>query len=288
LMSAINSPFAAGDLGLRLTTLFARNEQNASVLSSVLHMDVSRFTVADDEGDWKRLVFDVVALTFGEEGQVIDSLTRTERVKMRGDALRYIMEHGLVYKMAVPLKRPGAYQLRVAVRDTATERVGSASQYVEVPDLRKKRLALSSLLLTASPPAATTMPSSANAPADANAAADYDPLRDAAVRRFRQGDSIDFLYTIFNARLDRATGRPRLTTQMRLFRDGRPVYEGDARPYDPAGQTDLTGLTAGSRLALGTDLAPGEYVLQVVVTDELAKGKHAAATQWVDFEVVRK
>ena len=31
---------------------------------------------------------------------------------------------------------------------------------------------------------------------------------------------------------------------------------------------------------------PGEYVLQVVVTDKLAKEKHRTASQWIDFEVI--
>jgi hypothetical protein len=33
-------------------------------------------------------------------------------------------------------------------------------------------------------------------------------------------------------------------------------------------------------------LAPGEYVLQLVVTDDLAKASRAAAAQWLDFEIV--
>jgi hypothetical protein len=45
-------------------------------------------------------------------------------------------------------------------------------------------------------------------------------------------------------------------------------------------------LAAVSRLVLGTDLAPGEYALQVVVTDALAKEDRRVATQWVDFRLV--
>jgi VWFA-related protein len=283
LIAAITSPFASGDLGLRLTTLFSRGEKNDSVLDSVLHMDVSRFTVVDDEGDWKKLVFDVVALTFGEEGRVVDSLSRTETVKMRGEALQYVMANGLIYKMTVPLKKPGAYQLRVAVRDAATEKVGSASQFIEVPDLKKKRLALSSLLLTSSPPEASAQA----AAAAAAAREEHNPLHDAAVRRFRQGDRVDFVYHIYNAKPDRATGRPQLQTQMRIFRDGQKVYEGPLLPYDPSQQTDPARLRAGSRVLLGHELTPGEYVLQVAVTDALADRQHAVATQWIDFEIVK-
>jgi hypothetical protein len=34
-------------------------------------------------------------------------------------------------------------------------------------------------------------------------------------------------------------------------------------------------------------MQPGEYVLQIVVTDLLAKDKDRVATQWMDFEIVK-
>jgi hypothetical protein len=38
--------------------------------------------------------------------------------------------------------------------------------------------------------------------------------------------------------------------------------------------------------SLGTGLPPGEYVLQVIVTDALTSEKQATATQWIDFRLV--
>ena len=49
----------------------------------------------------------------------------------------------------------------------------------------------------------------------------------------------------------------------------------------------MTRLKGGSRLQLGMNLPPGEYVLQLVVTDGLAKRGRATATQWLDFEIVK-
>ncbi len=42
-----------------------------------------------------------------------------------------------------------------------------------------------------------------------------------------------------------------------------------------------------SHLRLGTILQPGEYALQVVVTDALASEKRRTVTQWIDFEIVK-
>ncbi|HEX8558872.1 MAG TPA: VWA domain-containing protein [Pyrinomonadaceae bacterium] len=281
MVAALSSPIASGGVGLRLTSLFNSPADGSTVVDSLIHIDVSQFRLADEADGWKRAVFDIVALTFGENGQIVDTVNRTETVRARAEALDAVRANGLVYLVKVPVAKPGAYQLRVAVRDAASERVGSASQFIEVPDLRKGRLALSGIFMTG----AGEVPKAGGEAAAQSSAA---PLRDATLRRFRQGALVDFSYHVYNAKADRATGQPRLLMQTRLFRDGRAVYESPAQPYDagalPAGATRVE---AGRRLQLGAQLPPGDYVLQVVVTDELAKGSRRTATQWIDFEIVK-
>jgi len=56
-------------------------------------------------------------------------------------------------------------------------------------------------------------------------------------------------------------------------------------PFTAKDQPDPKHLVAGGRLQLGAKMAPGDYVLQVIVTDKLAKEKYNIATQWQDFVV---
>jgi VWFA-related protein len=283
LISAIASPLTSGDLTLKLTSLFNNPAGDVRVVNSLMLIDMSQFKFVDEPEGWKKAVVDVVAVTFGENGQVVDEVNRTETLRARADGLARLTQNGLVYLLKVPVKKPGAYQLRVAVRDATTEKLGSASQFVEVPDLKKNRLALSGLFMVDA--AKTETMAAAVGTAAQGGAADH--LRDAALRRFRGGTAVDFFYDIYNARTDRATGRPQLQTQSRLFRDGKLVFSGTPQPYSPDTQADLRRLPAASRIQLGAQMAPGEYVLQVVVTDLLAKGKDGTATQWIDFEVVQ-
>jgi hypothetical protein len=46
-------------------------------------------------------------------------------------------------------------------------------------------------------------------------------------------------------------------------------------------------LVATGALELGTDLAAGEYILQVIVLDTLADKKYRVASQWMDFEIIK-
>jgi VWFA-related protein len=246
--AALFSPFAAGAVPLRLTSLFESASAKENSVASLLHIDVSGFRFEEEADGWKKAVLDVVALTFGENGQVLDEVNRTETVRARGEAFDHLMRSGLVYTLRAPVRKPGAYQLRVVVRDAASEKVGSASQFIEVPDLKKERLALSGLVLSAPQDAgAETGVPAAGAKAPASAAGeDAKFMSGPAVRRFRRGAEFEYYFAIYNAKTDRATGRPRLTTQTRLFRDGRPVFTGGVTPYDAAGQTDVRRLPAAS------------------------------------------
>ena len=108
-----------------------------------------------------------------------------------------------------------------------------------------------------------------------------------AQRQFRTPSNLNFGYVIHNARIDKGTQQPKLVATMRIVRDGKVIFEGQPKPVDLTGQSDLKRIIAGGGLQLGTDMALGEYVLQITVTDLLASENHRTATQWIDFEVVK-
>ncbi|MEJ7577770.1 MAG: VWA domain-containing protein [Pyrinomonadaceae bacterium] len=296
LIAALTSPFSSGGVPLRLTSLFGNDQQRGSFMRSLLHIDGSKLSFTEEADGWRKAVIDVMAVTFGDNGQVVDEINRTETIRARGNAYQNLLRDGFVYLLNVPVKKPGAYQLRVAVRDSASEHVGAASQFIEVPNLQKNRLTLSGLIVNSVAPTAkaeNASNSTARQPAQAatndagaNAENDSDPLVSPAARRFRKGMILDYGYIIYNAQLDRATRLPQLTTQVRLFRDGQQIFSGSAAPFNANQQIDPKRLAAAGRLRLGTNLQPGEYILQIVVTDALAKEKYRTTAQWTNFEIV--
>jgi VWFA-related protein len=301
LVGALVSPFNSGDIHVRLTSLFGNDPRtDSSFMRSLVYIDTHDLSFASQPDGTRLADLDVAAITFGDNGLAIDKVARTYELRVKDEEYQRIVKHGLIYTLNVPVKKAGAYQLRVAVRDALTERIGSAGQFIEVPNLNKNRLALSGIILGGMNPAtarktnadesgasnpAQASQESANTPADPTQL--YDPQAGPAVRRLSQGMLLDFGYVIYNAQLDRATNRPQLTTQARLFRDGQQVFAGKELPFNADKQTDLKRLIASGRLQLGRNLPPGEYVLQVIVTDALAKEKYRTASQWIDFEIVK-
>jgi hypothetical protein len=114
-----------------------------------------------------------------------------------------------------------------------------------------------------------------------------DPNLSTAVRQFKHGLVMIYGVMIYNAQLDKATGRPNLLTQARVFQNGQQVFSGKETPYDTSNQPDLKRLPVTGAIQLGSAMAPGEYVLQIIVTDALGKNKQRVASQWIDFEIVK-
>lgn len=302
LVGALTSPFGASGVHLQLTSLFANDIQAGSFMRSILHIDAHDLTFTDEPDKSHKAVIDILAITFGDNGVPVDTPTgRTYAIKLTEDLYKRTLRDGLVYTVTVPIKKPGAYQLRMSLRDSTTERVGSASQFVEVPDLKKNRVAISGIVLrginprragtkpavpgTASASAAQTPPGAeATQPAEG---IDEDPAASPAVRHFDRTMIVDYGFAIYNAHLDKTTNLPSLTTQVFLFRDGKPVFTGKENTFKVTNQTDMKRLLAGGSIQLGSNLALGEYMFEVVVTDLLADEKHRVVAQWMDFEIVK-
>jgi hypothetical protein len=282
LYDALSSPFGATGVHLQLTSLFANDASSGSIMRSLLFIDPADLTFTAEAG-FHRTTIDVMAITFGDNGVPIDQIGRTYHVSFADEDYKRIMRQGLVYNLTVPIKKPGAYQLRLSLRDSATERVGSASQFIDAPDIKKKRLALSGLVVRGEKNAL-----SANGAyqGQAEGQEEGDAETSAAVRHFKAGDLMTYAFYIYNAKLD-TTAHPQVTMQVKLFRDGAPVFTGQETHYNSSQQKDMQRLPAGGAIKLGADMIPGDYVIQIVVTDPLADQKHRVATQWMDFQITK-
>jgi hypothetical protein len=216
----------------------------------------------------------------------VDRRYRSQEIAVPRAQYQSAREDGLIFGINLPVKTPGAFQLRIAVRDAGSGRIGSANQFIEVPDLKKERLTLSGLYLAQRDPARSLVRVSTSG--ESSTAADGpgyqgNPQSGPAIRRFHAGAMLEYGYEVYNTRLDKATRLQQLQSQVRLFRDNQLVFTGKVLTLK--GQLDRKRLVAVGQFPLSPSLTPGDYVLQVIVIDGLAKEKHAVATQWIDFEI---
>lgn len=281
---ALSSPFSSNGISLKLNTLFGKDIKNGAFVNSLLHVEAKDLKFVDAPNDSKKAVFDVLAINFGENGTIVDQISKTYTLTIKnGETYQRLLKNGFVYHFLFPVKKPGAYQMRVAIRDSESSNVGSANQFIEVPDLKRGNLTLSGIVLE-------NMSESQWSESQKTTIATpiqrgTDPMQDTSLRRFKRGTILRYATEIYNAKLDR-NQKPNLNMQIRVFRDGKLVLEGKPAPVNLEGITDYSKISSLGALALGGAMQAGDYVLQIIVTDNLAKPKRKLAFQWIQFEIV--
>ncbi len=281
MIAALMSPFGASDISVRLTAFFTNEATTGDLLRSFLYVEPNGLTFAEEPDGTHKARLDFSGIVFGDNGRVILRRDLSGELHLDKQLYEQAMRDGIVYGFDMPIKQSGAFQVRVAVRDAASSRIGAAGEFVEVPSLRSGRLALSGIVVRNEASLGPPITDQSANPEE------RDVVNGPAVRRFPQGSTLMFVFKIYNATVDKATHLPQLTAQTRIFREGKAIFSGNEIPVDAAGQPDLQRIAGFSRFQLGTQLPPGEYVLQIIVSDQLSKEKKHVATQSIDFEVVK-
>ena len=283
LYEAIIAPIPKPGLNVQLSAYFATSPAGENIVRGMFHLDGSEITFLDDPSGMKKAVFDVVAVTMDEKNGVVDEFTRSHNFKIEAAAIPTILKNGLIYSTDVPVKKPGTYNFRVAVRDGNGHNIGSASQLVQIPDLKKRRMFLSGLTM-----AGTDAAGKFTVPAPVTAENAIAVPRSGAVpgiRRFSKGSIVAYMYTFYNAPIDPATGKPNYSVQVKLFHDATMILESKPQMAAPEKQDDWSRITDYAYMRLNKDSEPGDYALQVIIKDLSPNGKNQSVSQWIDFEV---
>ncbi|HKR14548.1 MAG TPA: VWA domain-containing protein [Pyrinomonadaceae bacterium] len=270
---ALMSPFGAQDITVDFTSFFANSKTTGSVIRSFLYLEAKELTFVK-VNDKHEANIELHGVIFGDNGVVVEEFNHTGVISLPDKDYEQAVREGIRINFDMPARKPGAYQVRVAARDAASLSIGSAGQFVAVPDLKKKRLAASGIVLL----------SVAEVQTDTGEVTSASP----AVRRFRPDSDLHFAFVVYNALLDRASGRPNLVVESKLFRDGKHVTSFPEATVDVSNQPDLERIFVNRMIRLGADLEPGYYYLQLVITDKAAGEKPPVTIQWVDFEITKR
>jgi VWFA-related protein len=273
LRMALNSFAPKTGLPTSLSVNYLEGE-GGSVLAAAVRVDGSAVDFTR-EGETVKADVDVVGVVYDSKGKAETTFSR--RLSLSAPKSRF--ERGRtpnVYYNYQTKLAPGLHQMRVATRDAKTGRVGSAVQWVEIPDLTKRKLALSSLLV------AETRAEAARRLTESDAAAKVETLLEPAAaeisvdRRFERTSALRYLLFIYNAR--GGATPPDVTLQTQIFRAGRAVFTAPPARVSAEGQ-DAARLAYAAEVPL-EGLPPGRYSLRVTVNDRAAK---ATATERVSF-----
>ena len=260
---ALASPFTAQDIEVDMTSFFVEDTAGGAVVRSFVYINAKNLTFTPVKGRHEASI-ELHGVLFGNNGAIAQQVKRGATVSLSEPDYQQAMANGIALNFDMPVRHAGAYQTRLAVRDRTSSEIGSAGQFVLVPDLRNKRPAVSGIILGI-PNADQT-------------------VSNAGTRRFRQNDDLYFGFNIYNAANE--TGQLRnLVMNVMVFRDGKTVYSGPEVPVVASNPKDLSRVFTNGKIKLTRDFEPGNYYLQVVITEKDTKTKVVPVVQWIDFEI---
>lgn len=282
--AALVSPFTQNDIALNVNALYADDPADGPYIRSFLHIDAKSLKFTDDAEGWKKASFDVAAATFGDNGVPVETKESKYTIRTKGPTYDTMLKRGFVYVLIMPLKKSGIYQYRVAVRDAETGKIGSASQIIDVPNLSKRKLALSNLAIE-NVSVATWQNIAAgkvgNKPGQIQIASTL--LYDTVLRQLRSGTVLRYGFEVYNAKTD-GSAMPRLESQARILQNNAVVVAGNLHKIDASAQAAPKHVKVSGAIMLKDTLEPGDYVLQLIVIDRAGK---QTAMQLLPFEIVK-
>ena len=270
-IEAISSPLVRRDLDLRLTPLYTDNGQREPVVSLLLHIDASRLSFTQSEGRYQSKL-DQLGFVFDANGKAVDTFSNTLQLNLQPATHDAVLKRGLLATRTLNVK-PGVYQVRLFVRETGSGLIGTANDYIEIPDMKANRLSTSSLFV------------SGQAVEEGKVVNTAGEGGTASQRRFARGGEFTYTLVIYNPKLDGKSKEPQLEIRARILKGSQVVYKGEPRPVIAAKDSAPTRIVTGGVIKLLT-LQPDDYTLEVTVRDKLrGKDSRSIIHQEMDFSV---
>jgi len=265
LRSAAISPFSAVDIPLRATLVPGYDVKQGMSVRAMLHVDARALTFTAAPDGTRAAKVSVIGIITDEWGAPQSQHSANFTATLDRDDAERALDAGIVASMVVPAKRAGGFQVRFAVRDDASGALGSASQFVEIPDVAGGAFALSGIVLgeeTIGVPG-----EDAAAPA---------PTAGPALRVFSPGTRLVYAYEVYNA------GAP-ANARATVWRNGKVLFTTPASTLAIPAKA-ATAKAAGG-IKLGDAMPPGDYIFEVSAAVPGKKGRSRVATQSTSFEV---
>jgi hypothetical protein len=145
LIQAMNAPLPATDLGVSAQAEFMEIETDDKQVSLVVYFDGDRFQYREQD---QRNVFglEILYLIYDTSGKQAEGVSANVEGKLTPERLAQATTSGYRFSRRLTLN-PGVYQVRIGVREEGSDRMGTATAWVEVPELKPDKLEMSSLIL---------------------------------------------------------------------------------------------------------------------------------------------
>ena len=274
LTEQLRSDLPAMDVAVYMQALYFRLDENKFFVPIALVIPGSQIHILKS-GDKDKANIDILGQVKNAQGIVVGNVRDT--VKLALDASQQVQQKNIQYSTGFTLA-PGKYHVKFVVRENQTGAMGSFETDLQVPDMKKIPLKMSSVVLASQ----QTPNTKKAAPGQVN------PLVQDGVEWipnvphvFRQDQHLYFLYEVYDATKQKGAATPadspgltrreagpvRVLTNIEFLLNGVKVYE------TPLVEATAVNIPERGAVAFHFDvplaqLKPGTYVCQVNVIDD--------------------
>ena len=256
--AALEDFYPKQTLPLQLSLIYLDTPDNGTVLTTSVQTPSEFLSYGDQDKEPAQL--SIVGVVLNDQGKPAAQFKTGLKVNPASQRTG----SNVIYNYPSPIK-PGIYQVRVAVRDDHSKKVGSEMQWIVVPDLLKGQLLLSSLIVG--------LQQVSN-----NKNVDGQQTQWSVDRRFAPNTHMSLMTFIYNP-VQRASND--LVARVNVYKDGQPVISSPAKTISAANQPDPARVPFTAELNL-TGLQTGKYLLEVIVEDRTSQ---KSATQRSSFYI---
>jgi VWFA-related protein len=271
LTEQMRSDLPATDVSLYLQALYFRQTENSFYIPVSLIVPGSQIPVVKN-GDRDKANLDVLGQVKNTQGVTVGNIRDT--VKLAVDQSQQIQRKNIQYSTGFTLA-PGKYHLKFVVRENQSGNMGSFETDIQVPDLKKVPLKLSSVVL-----ANQRTPNTMKNPVSPLVRDGLEWVPNVA-HVFRQDQHLYFLYEVYDPSKQKGAAEPasspglgrreggpvHLLTSIEFLSGGTKVYETPLVTADVINDPQRDAVAFQFDVPL-TQLKPGTYICQVNVIDD--------------------
>ena len=253
------SPLAKRDIDVspNVSTKFGADNKAQITVDMLIDAKSLHF---EQSGGRYQTTLDVVGFLFDQMGHRKGGLSQTINLNLTPEEYQSTMTDGFPYSANLELPA-GSYQVRCAVREESSGSLGTFSKYLEIPDLTKGRLAMSSIFLFAIN------------------SADAKPTQLGASRVLTRTQELRYAALAYNPKLK--DGKPQARSNVYISSGSKLLFSELDQPLTSAGPS----IAARIGQIVLSNVPPGHYLLTVVITDPLADKNAQTQARTVDFTV---
>ncbi|MBN2321430.1 MAG: VWA domain-containing protein [Acidobacteria bacterium] len=146
LLRAMNRPLPVTDLGVSATADYLETEHDDKKVSLTVNFVGDRFRYRP-EGGFNVVELEILTVFYDSSGKQVDGISAQVEGRLTPGGMERAQTSGYRFSRRLALE-PGVYRARIGVREKGTERIGTATTWIEVPGLKPDRLEMSSLILS--------------------------------------------------------------------------------------------------------------------------------------------